>query len=361
MKILMLVQLPPPVHGAAVVNAKARGAIGKQYSGSKVLNLSNAESIDDCDKLSGRKVFLILQLYIRIFISCFKGFDLVYFSFCPNGLAFYRDVIISLLLQVFGIKHVFHLHGRGVSKGQGGLKDFLAKLAFRKAYVIHLAPCFWGEVSHLIPKERFFVVPNSADDIGGRENSKESGPLNVLYLSNYVRGKGPMYVLKIAELLWDKGVDVRFRLAGAWFDKTLESEISEWKNNNKHLVESGFVDIGGAVAGEEKHHLFNESDVFLFPSYIDTFPLAVIEAMSSGKVVVASDTGAVPDILGETGLVCSEHDWSGMAQQIIRLEQDRTLLKVYGDTARKRYEDNYTDRAFDKALSKVIENVITDK
>lgn len=361
MKVLSLIQLPPPIHGAAVVNAKAQKVISSKYGGAVTLNLSNATSIDDCDRLSVRKILAILRLYIKVLVSCTKKHDLVYFSFCPNGLAFYRDVIIAIFLQVFGIKHIFHLHGRGLKKGQGWLKDFLAKIAFRNAFVIHLSPSFWAEVSHLVPQERFFIVPNSADDIGLDEKLIDDGVLNVLYLSNYVKGKGPLYVLKIAELMWQRKVNCRFRLAGAWFDQSLKKEIDSWKLANKELVDTGFVEIGGPVEGAEKDGLFLKSDVFLFPSYIDTFPLAVIEAMSSGLTVVASDTGAIPDILQKTGLVCSEHNWQEMAEHVVCLANDRSQLHKYGSAARNRYEHNYTDQAFSRRLLEVITTVITDK
>src|SRR6185503_4815298 len=62
----------------------------------------------------------------------------------------------------------------------------------------------------------------------------------------------------------------------------------------------------GYVPEAEKAEHFNLGDVFVFPSAMEGFGLAVGEAMSSGLPVVASDRGSIPELLvdGEGGALC---------------------------------------------------------
>ena len=65
------------------------------------------------------------------------------------------------------------------------------------------------------------------------------------------------------------------------------------------------VAFTGYVPEAEKADHFNLADVFVFPSALEGFGLAVGEAMSSGLPVVASDRGSIPELLvdGEGGFL----------------------------------------------------------
>ena len=51
----------------------------------------------------------------------------------------------------------------------------------------------------------------------------------------------------------------------------------------------GMVEFKGWVSGSEKENLFQFTDVFVLPSYYEGSPVAVLEAMSYGLRVLASD------------------------------------------------------------------------
>lgn len=359
--MIFLGQLPPPCHGAAVMNLKSLNLFYGRYLYIRTINLSRATSLDDVGAISFLKILKILFLYIKIIIvlvrfrpkSC-------YFAFCPSGAAYYRDVIIASILKLFRIKIIYHLHGRGLKNGNRWIKFKLNKFVFSNSDVIHLSHVFWQELDGFINKERFWVVPNCAEDLAECTRSRgHSEPVNFFYFSNFVRGKGVLYLLEAAKQLYREGINCRITLAGGWSDLQLKEEIEEWKKRNSALLESGFVDFRGPLLNQDRIEFIREGDVMVFPSYIDTFPLVVLESLSAGKPVIASATGAVPEILadGECGLIFPEHDIDALLAGMKAVVDDRALLELLGSAARARYVNFYREDAYSSCLLGVLDEI----
>lgn len=62
--------------------------------------------------------------------------------------------------------------------------------------------------------------------------------------------------------------------------------------------------------------LFSMAHIFVFPSWIEGFGIPLLEAMSCGAPVIASDRGAIPEVLGGAGLICDAEDDAALAQLI---------------------------------------------
>jgi glycosyltransferase involved in cell wall biosynthesis len=62
------------------------------------------------------------------------------------------------------------------------------------------------------------------------------------------------------------------------------------------------------VPREDLIALYSMADVFVFPSWIEGFGLPILEAMTCGAPVIASDRGAIPEVLGEAGLMMDAED-----------------------------------------------------
>ena len=67
----------------------------------------------------------------------------------------------------------------------------------------------------------------------------------------------------------------------------------------------GRVRWAGAVGDAELARLMAGADAFCLPSLYDSFGLPVLEAMACGCPVVVSDRGALPEVVGDAGVVCA--------------------------------------------------------
>jgi glycosyltransferase involved in cell wall biosynthesis len=85
-------------------------------------------------------------------------------------------------------------------------------------------------------------------------------------------------------------------------------------------------------------------DVFVLTSLWEGLPVCVLEAMLSGKPVVATDTGGVAEVVfdGETGFLCRPRDVEGMARKLALLLRDEGLRKRIGANARNYLENNFS-------------------
>ena len=73
--------------------------------------------------------------------------------------------------------------------------------------------------------------------------------------------------------------------------------------------------------------LYRESDVFVFPSLVETFGNPLVEAMASGIPVVCTDAAAMPEVVGDAALLARPRDDADQAGQIGRLLDDRALWR----------------------------------
>jgi glycosyltransferase involved in cell wall biosynthesis len=92
--------------------------------------------------------------------------------------------------------------------------------------------------------------------------------------------------------------------------------------------------------------LYSNADVFVFPTRGDCFPLAVLEALSSGLPVITSDIGAIREavIPNQGGLVVAVDDKRATSEAMIRLAQDVDLRMAMSHNARETVVDRYDAR-----------------
>ena len=95
--------------------------------------------------------------------------------------------------------------------------------------------------------------------------------------------------------------------------------------------------------------------VFAFPSTMDTFGYALLEAMVAGVAVVAAPMAAIPEVVvdGETGLLVAP-DAKAFADAILRLVDDEPARRAMGAAGRKRVEERFDARVTTDALLDVI-------
>jgi glycosyltransferase involved in cell wall biosynthesis len=65
--------------------------------------------------------------------------------------------------------------------------------------------------------------------------------------------------------------------------------------------------------------LYSMADAFVFPSWIEGFGIPLLEAMTCGAPVIASDRGAIPEVVGSAGLLIDAEDDEGLARHLNHL------------------------------------------
>lgn len=163
LKILFIMHMPPPVHGAAMVGQYIHDSkhINEKFEG-HYINLTTAKNLQDIGKVGIRKLidFYALLRKIRRRLKTINP-DLVYVTPNACGGAFYKDYIVVQMIKRMGYQVVVHYHNKGVSTRQNRFLDnFLYQRFFKGIKVILLSECLYDDVKKYVKREDVFVCPN---------------------------------------------------------------------------------------------------------------------------------------------------------------------------------------------------------
>ena len=101
LKLLLILKLPPPVHGSTVMNSIVYNSVllKNQFNVSS-LGLSVSRDTDDIGKWSLRKVTRIISDYFKLIKEIKRSKpDIVYFALSPISTAFIKDSIFIFILK----------------------------------------------------------------------------------------------------------------------------------------------------------------------------------------------------------------------------------------------------------------------
>jgi glycosyltransferase involved in cell wall biosynthesis len=81
---------------------------------------------------------------------------------------------------------------------------------------------------------------------------------------------------------------------------------------------SGRVKAVGYVSGSEREQLYRDASMLVLPSLDEGFGMPALEAMTIGLPVVASDRGALPEVVGDAGILVDPADAGALASAMER-------------------------------------------
>jgi glycosyltransferase involved in cell wall biosynthesis len=112
---------------------------------------------------------------------------------------------------------------------------------------------------------------------------------------------------------------------------------------------------------EKTRALLDEIDIFVLPSRLEGLPLSILEAMTAGRPVVATDVGSVTEAVveGTTGLVVPAGEVGPLRDALEQLAEDPEQRKRMGEAGRRRALELFTtdrmardfERVYDRTLA----------
>jgi len=362
-RLLSLVQLPPPIHGAAVMNKIAVSCFdGTEDFSNRTIALKFSKSLSDLRKPSFFKFYSLIVIFFKVFKELiFNRPDLVYFTLTPKGGGFIRDCLFVMLIKLFRVKLVYHLHGKGFldfSKKYVVI-DFLYNFVFRNVKVILLADVLYDDISKYIKQENILIVPNGLDCARGTHKPLNSQKVRFCFLSNLVEGKGILDFLIAFHSLYKDSPNVEAVVVGDYRSDGTKELVKEFILSKGDDFSSA-LNFTGPLYNEEKFSILSMSDVFVFPTHIDTFPLVLIEAMAMGLPCVAYDEGATSSMIdnGRTGLVVEKGRRDLLAQAMLEFVKKPDLIASMGGDSLARYESEYTLEIFNKRIIEAVNSIL---
>lgn len=246
----------------------------------------------------------------------------------------------------YEIVHVHHL-------GKGAVRAAVAPTASRFVFTTHNGQMLCGYERSLIRKTAFWFCARRADCIvalsksevdffadSGKvavdrialihnglpkdvfypvEKEKPSLPFNILFVGQLIPLKG-LEVLFQALKIIDRNGDITLRLAY----QTAECE-ERYRSMVRTLGIEDQVEFIGFVSPNELKKHYQDADVFVLPSYAESFPSTIMEAMLCGTPAIATKVGGIPEQLGDYGVLVDPGNVGQLVEAIAEMLEDPGL------------------------------------
>lgn len=168
--------------------------------------------------------------------------------------------------------------------------------------------------------------------------------------------KGIAYLLGAWRKVAAKKPLATLHIYGHGDDENTLKELTRCLGVEDSVFFEGTFSPGEVVSIAKKH------DFFIQPSLFESIPTSIIELMLSGRTLIATRVGGIPELItnGRTGLLVDPGSTDQIARAIVRLADDRDLLEQLSNAAYKFSKDTYTTKENFKSILRLYQDVMHD-
>lgn len=330
--IVAVVALPPPTHGQAIVNQAVVDALSIAHAPLKVINTSPGVLQRGVNYHLKRLRLHILNAIPAILNT--QG-GLVY-SVVEPGYGMYYNFLIIFFARAKRLRIVLHHHSALYTKTFDLRFDWLSRLAGNGALHVALDNLMAEDIRTRYRSVVNVLVAHNACHVAEfTAEKRDDRPLTCGFMSNLSREKGLDTFIGCLRMARSTGLNLQAILAGPPTSFEAEKMIEEAKNEF-----GGALTVLGPVSGARKQWFFKSIDVFLFPTRYkyEGQPLVILEAMSYGVPVVATNHGYCAQLIGNAGLTALISEFETVATVFLtRCRVDADHWREMQGEARNRY------------------------
>ena len=188
----------------------------------------------------------------------------------------------------------------------------------------------------------FYLIKGSGIDMNkiSYKPIGETESIKFLFAGNLFHTKGVSYYYDAAIKIKNANLNAEFFIAGEYInDHPLSIKDSLYRT----IVESESIKYLGSW--DQKAFLKNlhEFHVFVLPSFGEGIPLAVMEAMASGRALICSDVPGCNSCIidNKNGYLCQPRSSKSLAQSMQKIIQNKKRISEMGECSRKMAEKEF--------------------
>lgn len=334
--VVVIGALPPPVHGASLINKLMSEELAK-VAAVRAVDVSPGTLTRSAGYHLGR----VRRVAAALGVLAAQGLrrDRRLYLCIAGGSGVYYDIAMVALARLLRYAIFVHHHSFTYVNRRDPRTALLFRLCGRRSVHVCLCPTMASRLKARYDHvERVEILSNAAlmDPAQRRSRGSDGEPLTLGHFGNLTLAKGLDTVLDLFRRLRLAGVPVRLALAGS--AGPVERELID-------AAKAEFPDAlayHGPLYGADKAAFFASLDAFLFPSRYanEAQPLVLFEAMAAGVPVLATCRGCVgDDVTPAAGLVADEAGFADAAFALLqRWATDRAAPLAAGLAAQERLE-----------------------
>ena len=286
----------------------------------------------------------------------------VFFTHGFNGdimallLRYFKGVKLPLVTTYHGLYHAPTPKKKILEPIYNGLSRFVYKTISKQTICVENMSRNYL-LSKGVPKNKLATVHNGIKKLHELpefeidKGNRKKNELLILSASRINKVKGLNYLLEaIAKIKNDTNVLFRYIMVGDG------PELDKLKILAKEL---GMLDRVSFV-GHQNNVLswLKSADIFVLPSLNECHSIALLEAMRSGKAIIATDVGGNSESIRDQkeGLLIPSENVNALSKALLKLLENPTLRIQYGKAAKVRFENNFTEQVMKRKILKILKS-----
>lgn len=263
-----------------------------------------------------------------------REFDIIHTQGSLTKAAFF-------LKKICGLKwvHTFHAIERArirkLSKEEKHFEDLISWIESTVNYcdgAIYVSDPLYREGKRIYKIKKCQVIPNGVDTELFHYTPIQRK--NVLCIARFSKEKGVELFPEIIERVMEVDDATLTILAPYTVLPVDMQEIREKTEQYEKKYKNRIRIITKAMGQEFIADLYRESQLYIQPSKYESFGLCILEAMATGRPVIAFNVGGVPDLVGDTGFVMNDKE--SFLTKIQELLKNKELCEMLGKKASAR-------------------------
>jgi glycosyltransferase involved in cell wall biosynthesis len=276
---------------------------------------------------------------IRVFCICLLDKKVCFHIHVSSGGSYVRKSIIANLCIWFGNKVVLHIHAGDfhdfLENRSDSSKNKIIRLLGRIDKIIVLSNSWYQYITKYISPERVEIIENPAVTLEEDRTRGDKPDVHILFVGDICKRKGVYDLVEAVKCLRYRNIKVNIYGngdAGDLMEAIRESELED------------IVSFRGWVPYACIGNIYNGTDIFVLPSYMEGLPMSILEAMGKGIPVISTNIGGIPEAVlqGQNGFIVEPGDIKGLTERLELLIQNEELRSLMGQKGRKIAEEKFS-------------------
>lgn len=370
---------PPPYSGEETLGMTLQSALAelphKPYD-VRYFDVSNKQSNAKRGRLNFSNSLATLKVIFGfLFAVIQKKPSGVYLPLAANTFGFIKYSILIWLASLFGA-HVIvcfsgaafhHFFRRSTFWFQRWVRYILGKITI----LIVQGEALKDQFKELIDPKKITVVQLGIDPTPFQRNLEsfsQQKKIHVLFVGCISKAKGALDLLEAIPFVIQNNTNIHFHFVGEILKK--EKNIVHMDNpvnNREEFIKiirerqiGQYVTWHGVLSGNNKVGLYKQADIFILPSYSESFPCVLLEAAATGLPMIITPVGSNPEVYQEAKNVffIEVGNPKMLASRVIELIKNTTLRQEMGKNNQELILKNYTHLHFGNRINAVLSRLI---
>jgi len=217
-----------------------------------------------------------------------------------------------------------------------------------------------------VPADKFRVVYNGIDTEIYRRNEKARQSRNglIMVANTDDRKKGVLYLLQALQMLREEDIKLTI-VDDAERHSSYIEDVGPLPSYGLKLVKKlnlgEIVQFTGRLTHEELAQYYSTAQIAIVPSLYEGFGIPAAEAMACGTPVIATTGGALPEVVGDAGILVPSRSSDALAAAIRQLLNDKQAQQRMSDAGEKRAKENFNWEQAARKTLEVYQEVLTTR